>query len=804
MNSPQKSRELKYESLIGEMTLAEKAALMSGANFWNTKSIKRLGIPSIMLTDGPHGLRKQGGKADHLGLNKSLPATCFPTAATLANSWDVDLLKSVGKCLGKEAANEGVSVLLGPGLNIKRNPLCGRNFEYFSEDPYLSGKLAAAMIQGIQSEGVSACPKHFVANTQETYRMIIDEIVDKRALHELYLEGFRYAVQEGNPKTIMSSYNKINGVHANENQYLLQNVLTKDWEYDGLVVTDWGGNNNRVEGLIAGNALEMPSTNGMTDKDIVDAVNEGQIPESLLDKRVDTLLSLVYDTIPEKRRETDFTYEMHHQKAIEAACHSAVLLKNEGSVLPIKDKGKKIAIIGDFAKTPRYQGAGSSLIEPTKIDNFLDAAYQSQFNIAGYEKGYKRYGGKSIHLQKKACKLAEKVDIVLLFLGLDEGSEAEGVDRKHMKLADNQVELLEHIAQKNVDIVLILAGGSPVEMPFINKVKAILHGYLPGQGSGSALMKVISGEYNPSGKLAESYTLSYDDVVSSGYYPGRQLTAEHRESIYIGYRYYDTAKKEVLFPFGYGLSYTEFSYNDLKANEKEVSLIVTNSGNVYGEEIVQIYDKPLEREIFHAEKELKGFTKVRLDPRESKEVTIKLDDHTFSYYHAEENRWVVEKGAYEILACASSRDIRLKQEINIKGEKRSLPYKKGSLAVYEKCDLDTISSNDFEMLLGREMPASNWNTDKKLDREDIIEMAKHGGLFGQFVYLVMMFVRKLLKYLGKPIASNNVIFAMEMPFRSVARMSGGRINMEMLDGFIMIVNGNFWKGLIRLIRSRKK
>lgn len=799
-----KTNKLKYNSIISQMTLKEKASLMSGANFWNTQEIKRLGIPSIMLTDGPHGLRKQGGKADHLGLNKSLPATCFPTAATLANSWDVSLIREIGNCLGREAAKENVSVLLGPGLNIKRNPLCGRNFEYFSEDPYLTGKLAASMIQGIQETGVSACPKHFAVNSQETYRMIVDEIVDERALHEIYLEGFRYVVKEGNPKTIMTSYNKVNGTYANENEYLLKEVLQNDWGYDGLIVTDWGGSNDRVSGLIAGNALEMPSTNGMTNVEIEEAVNSGKVSEHLLNERVDNLLSLVYSTLPNEKIDNEFSYESHHQKAIDAACRSIVLLKNESDILPITDNSKKIAIVGDFAKNPRYQGAGSSLIHPTEIDNFLKGVTQTSLNVIGYEKGFNRFGSKNNSLQKKACKLAASADIVLLFLGLDEGSEAEGVDRKHMCLSNNQIELANKISEYNQNVILVLAGGSPIEMPFINKVKGILHGYLTGQGGGSALAKVITGEYNPSGKLSESYPISYQDVASSKYYPGKQLTSEHRESIFIGYRHYDTANKEVLFPFGFGLSYTEFHYSDLEYEDNKVTLTISNVGKFDGEEIVQVYVKPLARKLFHAEKELKGFSKVKLAVGESKTITIDFEEHSFAYYHIEEKKWVSDSGDYEIMVGASSRDIRLTKKISIIDETFSYPYSNVELEPYEKCKLENITSADFEKLLGKKLPQSKWDENKQLDINDIIEQSKYKGFFGRSLYKIIIFTHKLLKKIGKPIAANNVMFILELPFRSVARMSGGKVNYEKLDGILLMVNGQFFKGLTHYIKYNNK
>jgi len=819
-----KEIKLNHQNIISLMTLKEKASLLSGANFWNTKSIDRLGIPSIMLTDGPHGLRKQGGKADHLGLNKSILATCFPTAATLANSWDEHLLEEVGRCLGKEAAEEEVSVILGPGLNIKRNPLGGRNFEYFSEDPYLTGKLAAAMTRGIQEEGVSACPKHFAVNSQETRRMIIDEIVDDRALHELYLEGFRYVIKEGKPKTVMTSYNKVNGTFANENIELLKNVLIKDFGFDGVIVTDWGGNNDRIGGLLAGNTLEMPSTYGMTDLEVVDAVKGEIIFETLVDEQVDKILTLIESTLdrhgmfrpddkksgkekevakktPDKRE----MFQKHHKKAVEAAKRSIILLKNEDEILPLTDLDKKIAIIGDFAENPRYQGAGSSLIEPVSLISLNEALKETNLQITGYEKGYKRLGQESRSLRKKALELTRKTDIVLCFAGLDEGSEAEGVDRKHMRLAENQLRLIDEITSIHDHVIVILAGGAPVELPFEHKVKGILHGYLPGQGGGKAIADVLTGICNPSGKLAESYPMIYEDVISSFYYPGQGKTAQHRESIFIGYRHYDRVDKPVRYPFGHGLSYTTFEYSDLFVEHSKVFVKVKNTGQRKGEEIVQIYVEPKTRKVFNEKRALKGFRKVSLEPGEITEVQISLDEHAFSYYHIERKEWVIEEGEYEIHAASSSRDLRLKtvvqiNESTIRNELKEKiieaedPYKKRNMDVYRSDGINELKEEDFEKLLGRKLPSDEFKYRMKLTKHDLIEQAKYGGFFGKMIYGLIKSVHYLLKWVGKPVKSNNVLFVLGMPFRSVARMSGGRVNMEMLDGLMNMVNGRFLTG----------
>ncbi|MRH41453.1 glycosyl hydrolase [Aquibacillus halophilus] len=779
---------LKYKDIISEMTLEEKASMMSGGNFWNTTAIDRLGIPSIMLTDGPHGLRKQGGKADHIGLNKSIPATCFPPAATLANSWDLELLDDVGRYIGKEAASEQVSVLLGPGLNIKRNPLCGRNFEYFSEDPYLSGKLAAYMIKGIQSTGISACPKHYAVNSQEHMRMTIDEVVDERALRELYLEGFRYAVEEGKPKTLMTSYNKVNSQYANENTHLMQEILYDEWNYEGVVVTDWGGNNDRVKGLLAGNQLEMPSTGGITDKEIVDAVRSGELSESVLDESVDRLLNLIFETrktLNETTEEVDM--EKHHSKAIDAARRSMVLLKNEGGILPLQSE-QSVAIIGDFAKNPRYQGAGSSLINPTKVDNAWDQLSQSGLTVIGYEQGFKRFGGRINTLKNNALKLAKQADVILVFLGLDEGSEAEGSDRENMRLRENQLELVSELTKVHEYIVVVLSGGSAIEMPFAKNVKAILHGYLGGQGGGSALRDIILGNYNPSGKLAETYPLKYEDVSSAPYYPGLEATSEHRESIYIGYRYFDTKKIPVLFPFGHGLSYTEFHYDALKITDQFVSFTIKNIGSKAGEEIAQLYIKALASTVFRPNKELKGFIKVYLEANESKEVTIDLGEHAFSYYNTLINGWSVESGSYELQVGSSIDDIRLSDTMEIKGDDAEHSYDQALHEKYYAADVHNINDQEFHQLLGYTPPNPSWDRKKKLGYNDTIAQGRYKKGLGKVLYLIVILANKFLFLIGKPLQANNVMFIKNMPFRQIPRFSQGKISKRMMDRVLKLIN----------------
>ena len=519
-----------HAELISKMTDEEKASLCSGADFWHTKGVARLGIPQMMLTDGPHGLRKQIGKNDHLGLNAAYPATCFPTASAAANSWDEAMIEQMGRRLGAETRAQRVGVILGPGVNIKRSPLCGRNFEYYSEDPLLAGKCAAALIRGVQSNGIAACVKHFAANSQETLRMTSDSVMDERTLREIYLPAFEIAVKEGRVKCLMTSYNMLNGQYTNENEHLLQDILTREWGYDGLIVTDWGGDNDRVRGLIAGNSLEMPGTGGETDRQILEAVQSGMVKRELIDERVARLLRLVSDAEEAFGNAPGCDMAEHHEFAARFAEECAVLLKNEDGILPLRP-GARIAVIGDFAKTPRYQGAGSSHIEPTKLECGLDALRTEGVNVIGFAPGFRRSGGESRRLREQACKLAESADTVLMWLGLDEGSEAEGVDRQHMRIAENQIRLLREVSEVNPNVVVILSCGSPVETDWDKHAKALLHGYLGGQAGAKAVARLVSGKSCPSGKLAETMPLKLSDTPCFIRYPGAERTSEYCEGI---------------------------------------------------------------------------------------------------------------------------------------------------------------------------------------------------------------------------------------------------------------------------------
>lgn len=796
---------MKYKELIASMTLEEKASLMSGKDFWQSQDIERLGIPSMFLADGPHGIRKQAVAADKLGLNAGVPATCFPTAATVANSWNPELGERVGEYLGEEAITQKVNVLLGPGVNMKRNPLCGRNFEYFSEDPYLAGKMAASYIRGIQSQGISACVKHFAVNNQEQRRMSIDAIVDERTLREIYLTAFEIAVKEGKTKSIMSSYNKLNGTYTNESLHLMRDILRGEWGYQGTVITDWGGSNDRVAGLLAGNELEMPTTGGETDRDIVLAVRGGELPEEVLDECVDRLLDLIFTTEAVYRRpHIDFNVEHHHRVSQKVAEESIVLLKNEDGILPLKF-GKKVAVIGEFAQHARYQGAGSSIVNPTILDHTMDCFEESGIISIGYEQGFERYGKKNPKKIEKACALAAKADVILLYIGLDEVTEADGLDRQNMRIPDNQIDLLDALYRVNPNIVAILSCGSAVEMPWIGKVKGLLHGYLGGQAGARAILRVLSGDVNPSGKLAETYPLRYEDTPSAPYFPGNEVTAEYRESIYIGYRYFDTAQVNVLFPFGYGLSYTTFEYSDIRVSRDGVTFRLTNSGSTAGMEVAQLYVGCKSREIFRPAKELKGFAKVFINAGESKTVTIPFDDKTFRYFNVKTDSWEVEAAEYRIMIGASSADIRLEDTLFVEGTGAPLPYDKDKLPSYYSGNVRQVGAVEFEQLVGRPLPVADWDRSRPLGYNDTIEQCQYAkGAIARLAYHGIVFAHWFLRKIGKRSAANLIMMSIyHLPFRGIARMTGGAVNMPMVDGLLMMANGRFFGGLRHFLKQRR-
>ena len=782
------------ELLLKKLTLEEKCALLSGAETFKTRGMPEHGIPQIWLSDGPHGLRKQAGESDHLGLNPSVPATCFPTASAVANSWDAALGEEIGAALGEEAAAQEVSVVLGPGLNMKRNPLCGRSFEYFSEDPYLAGKLAAGYIRGIQSKGVAACPKHFAVNSQETRRMASDSIVDERTLREIYLTGFEIAVKEGHPRSIMSSYNLVNGTYANENKHLLMEILRGEWGFDGAVITDWGGSNDHALGVKNGSTLEMPAPGGDSVRELLAAVESGKISESDIDARLSELLPLVFDTkaaLDAAPREFDAA--AHHALARRAAAESLVLLKNEGSLLPLA-AGSKVAVLGDFAKNPRYQGAGSSMVNSTQVDVLLDKLIDSELNVIGYQQGFDRHGKPDAALQKSACELATQADTVILCMGLDEIAESEGLDRSNLRLAQNQVDLLQAVAAVNPKIVVVLYSGSVVETPWLDNCQALLYAALGGQAGAGAVADALTGKVNPCGKLAETWPLTYADVPSAADFATRRKTVEYREGLYIGYRYFTTAEKAVRFPFGYGMSYTTFAYSDMAADEQGVSLTVTNTGSVAGTEIVQLYVAKKNSELFRPAKELKGFARVTLAPGEKQRITIMLDDKAFRFWNVKANRWEIEGGEYELLVGASVEDIRLCEKISVHGTATVHPYEDRDLDCYYKGNVLHVSDADFEKLLGHPIP----NGKTKIDRNLTLGELNHArSPLGWLVWLVLTILLDASYKRGKP--DLNILFQYNMPLRALAKMTNGAISMGMVDGIVMELQGFWILGLVRVI-----
>ena len=785
---------MNVQQKMKELTLEEKCALLSGAETFKTRGMPQHGIPQIWLSDGPHGLRKQAGESDHLGLNPSVPATCFPTASAVANSWDNALGEEIGAALGEEAAAQEVSVLLGPGLNMKRNPLCGRSFEYFSEDPYLAGKLAAGYIRGIQSKGVAACPKHFAVNSQETRRMASDSVVDERTLREIYLTGFEIAVKEGHPRSIMSSYNLVNGTYANENKHLLMDILRGEWGFDGAVITDWGGSNDHALGVKNGSTLEMPAPGGDSVRELLAAVESGKIAESDIDARLSELLPLVFDTkaaLDAAPREFDAA--AHHALARRAAEESLVLLKNEGALLPLA-AGTKVAVIGDFAKNPRYQGAGSSMVNSTQVDVLLDKLIDSELNVIGYQQGFDRHGKPDAALQKSACELATQANTVILCMGLDEIAESEGLDRSNLRLAQNQVELLQAVAAVNQKIVVVLYSGSVVETPWLHNCQALLYAALGGQAGAGAVADALTGKVNPCGKLAETWPLTYADVPSAADFATRRKTVEYREGLYIGYRYFTTAEKAVRFPFGYGMSYTTFAYSDMAADEQGVSLTVTNTGSVAGTEIVQLYVAKKNGQIFRPIKELKGFARVTLAPGEKQRITIALDDKAFRFWNVKANRWEIEGGAYELLVGASVEDIRLCEKITVQGTATVHPYEDVDLGCYYKGDVLSVSDADFEKLLGHPIP----NGKTKIDRNLTLGELNHArSPLGWLVWLVLTILLDVSYKRGKP--DLNILFQYNMPLRALAKMTNGAISMGMVDGIVMELQGFWIIGLVRVI-----
>lgn len=790
---------MKNAEIIAKLNLEQKCALLSGAGTFTTRGCPKAGVPSITLSDGPNGVRKQAGAADHLGLNPSVPATCFPTAATVACSWDPALGEEIGRAMGEEAAAQEVAVLLGPGLNTKRSPLCGRNFEYFSEDPYLSGKMAAAYVRGIQSEGIAACPKHFAVNSQELRRMASDSVLDERTLRELYLTGFEIVVKEAAPKTIMSSYNLVNGTYANENAHLLQDILRRDWGFSGAVVTDWGGSNDHALGVKNGSTLEMPAPGGDAVRELLAAVQSGKITEADVDARLDELLTLVLDTSAAVQKHSrSFDADAHHALARRAAAESAVLLKNDGGILPLA-AGARVAVIGDFAETPRYQGAGSSAVNSIKVDTLLDCLAQSGLQCAGFAAGFDRQGRPDADKKAQAVALAQKADTVLLCLGLDEIKESEGLDRVDMKLADNQIELLQAVEQANPNTVVALNAGASLETPWLAHCRALVYGALGGQAGAGAMVDVLTGKVNPGGKLAETWANAYEETPAKDNFAGAGRTVQYREGLYVGYRYYQTAGVPVAFPFGYGLSYTSFAYSDLKVTADSVTLTVTNTGARDGAEIVQVYIAKPGAEIFRPVQELKAFARVPLAAGESRTVTLPLDDKAFRYWNTRTDCWEVEGGRYEVRVGASSADIRLMANVDIRGTNAPDPYAGKALPHYKSGSVQNVPDAEWEVLLGHPIPQDK----VKIDRNMTLGELNHSrSPLGWLIWAVLTALLNASFKKGKP--DLNVLFQYNMPLRALAKMTSGAISMGMVDGLVMELQGFWIIGLVRVIYEAVK
>lgn len=775
--------------MTDDLTLLEKAALLSGASVWETRAVARAGIRALNLSDGPHGIRKQLGSGDHLGINGSAPATCFPTAATVANSWDIELATEVGQALGAEAAALDVDVVLGPGLNIKRSPLCGRNFEYFSEDPYLSGKLASAYVRGIQSQGVAACPKHFAANSQEHRRMASDSIVDERTLREIYLVAFEMVVREAAPLSIMSSYNKINGEYAHENRHLLGDILRDEWGFDGAVVSDWGGSNDAVAAARAGGTLEMPSPGLDSVRQLLDALDNGTLTEAQLDARVAEMRTLVERIDPSLARTVDA--QAHHALAKRVAEASHVLLKNDDDLLPLA-AGTTVAVIGDFAQTPRYQGAGSSVVNPTQLSTALDVISQSPLSAVSYSQGFRRSGGEDEELATQAVAAAREADVVLLYLGLDETSESEGNDRVHLDLPRNQVALLNRVRQASDRIVVVLSAGSVVEMPWIADATAVLHGYLGGQAGAEATVAVLTGEINPSGRLAETYPIRLEDNASHAYYPGHDEPAEYREGIYVGYRYYLTAQVPVLFPFGFGLSYTTFEYSDVVVERSGVTFRVTNTGPVAGAEVAQVYVGRTSNGVHRPVRELKGFDKVSLQAGASRLVTVPFTDQTFRHFSVNRDSWIVEGGDYWVGVGASVEDIRGEGTLRVEGDTTAMD-RRAELPSYYSGKVTQVSDAEFAILLGRDLPMQATERRPLGANSPLLAMHHAPSPVARFGARTLRSLIARAERKGKP--DLNLYFLYNMPFRAIGKMTNGAVSQEMVGSLVAMVNGKHWRGI---------
>ena len=773
---------MNMQKIISEMTLQEKIAFCTGADFWHTKELPRLGVPAIKMSDGPHGLRCQSGESDMVGVNVSLPATCFPTAVTAGATWNRELYAAEGEAIGKEALAAGVSVVLGPGCNIKRNPLGGRNFEYISEDPYQAGKMAAAFIRGQQSTGASSSLKHFAANSQEYKRMNGDSQMDERTLREIYLTAFEIAAKEGRPGTVMCAYNKINGVHCSDSKTLLTDILRAEWGFDGAVVTDWGAMNDRIKGFQAGCDLNMPGGSDYMEQAAMEAVENGVLSEADIDASVERILRLVEKAQQVQASAVD--WDAHHALAQKVAEQGAVLLKNEDGILPLRMTD--MVLIGHMAKEIRYQGSGSSHINPTKLVNLTDA-------MPGipYTPCCDAQGNVTEDALRKAAEAAKDHKIAIVVAGLPDAYESEALDREYMGLPEGHNRMIEAVAEANPNTVVVLLGGSAMELPWADKVKAIVYMGLPGQAGGQAAANLLTGKANPCGKLTETWPVCYSDVISRDTFGHRN--AEYREGVYVGYRYYDKAKKAVRYPFGHGLSYTTFTYSDLKADGRTVSINITNSGAVKGAEVVQLYIAPPKDGMFRPEKELKGFARVELEPGESKTVTFTLDDRSFAVWN---DGWKIPGGTYTVQIGASSRDIRLKAAIEVPGE--CLPAPAWQAGSWYETLRGEPSRAEWEKLMGHPVPIQPEPKKGQFTMDNSCMEMKDSSFVMKIQYMV---TKKIIakqcgtKDPADPQFRMMLVSATDCPLRSAVINSTGMMSDALGRGLLHMANGHFLKGL---------
>lgn len=770
--------------------------MLSGASEWDSRGNERAGIPSFVMSDGPHGVRRQLGAGDHLGLGQSKPATCFPTAGTVANSWDPALAEEMGEALGKEAHDLDVNVLLGPGLNIKRNPLCGRNFEYYSEDPQVAGHMAAGLVKGIQSNGISACPKHFAVNSQELRRQASNSVIDERTMREIYLTAFEITVREAHPWTIMTSYNEINGVYAHENKHLLQEILRDEWGFDGMVVSDWGGSNSAVDAVKAGGSLEMPSPGFTSVRELVGAVQAGTLAEADLNARAAEVAKIARLTKTEGVGRDDLLKDdiavAHHAVARHVAENSSVLLKNVDGTLPLP-AGVNVAVVGDMAKVARFQGSGSSKVNATREENLLDELTRTEgVNVAGYAQGYDRQGARNQGLIDEAVALAGKADVVVAVVGLDERSESEGLDRSTMAIPQVQNDMVDALVATGKPVVIVLIAGSPVELPWYDGVSAILYIGLSGQAGASATANALTGKVNPSGHLAETWPIQYADAPNSGWYPAIGRDAIYREGPFVGYRYYTTAGVPVRFPFGYGLSYSSFSYADLKVDDNGVEFTVANDSDVPGATVAQLYVRGPQGGVLRPDRELKGFAKVQLDAHESKTVRIEFDRYTFRHFDTESNAWHVESGEWTLMVGANVEDILLTATHEVKGDVDPKPADP-ALGSYLTGKVKEVTDGEMTALFGHWVVAPGKPVTFGAN-DPISSWVDSKGFVARTVAKVLTNREKSVREkTGQP--DLNTLFILNMPPRAMSKMTQGMIDSAMVQAIVKIANRHTFRGI---------